>query len=384
MAINIGSVVNVGVDWAPIAAATRNFGALLIVGTAGVLSDNELVRSYTSLSALEQDFNQSTSEYQAAQIFFSQNPQPSIVYVGAWQSTETPTQCVSRLRQGTNAWYAVFFAVTEKSALTSAQINNISNFIEGCATPSLFLVNTQDDAVPSGSTTDVASTLPNNRRTIVMYSGQSAFAVCGLFGLFATVDYSGSNTIITAFGKQLQGVTADNLTDAQAKYLTQKKVNYYSQYNIGTAFVANGVTCYTPSTSGTTVNNASYYIDTVIGADALQNAIQVKVANFFMENNTVPYDPSGIALLKGQILQVCKQFVTNGWIARGQTWKLGSVGSLKTGSVLSQGYYLYFNKLSSVSQATIEARQAPPATLCVNVAGSIQSVTIDVYLGGSV
>lgn len=370
--LNINNEVNITVNWQQAGVSTRNFGALLIVGRAGVLSDSETTRVYQSISEVEQDFTTSTCEYQAAQAFFAQTPQPSIVYIGAWQTSETPQQCVARLRSASTDWYAIFFALdgsTNSPLLTPTQIQNVSNFIQAASTRSLFLVNTQDESVASGSTTDIASTTAQNFRTVWMYSSQSLYAAVALFGLFATVDYSGNDTVLTAAYKQLATITPDNLTFAQATALNNKNVNYYANFNDGGSYVLQGVT------------SNGLDISAVIGVDAFRNACQTSIVNYLSGQNVVPYDIVGISGIKSRLNQVGAQFVLCGLIGENKQWTMNSIGALRQGSILRSGYYFNFNKLTSMTTAQIQKGIAPYGYGCINLAGAIKSLSIGLYIG---
>ena len=373
--LSVNNIVQVNTTWQEATVQTRNFGALLIVGRAGVLSDTESLREYTSLQDVMADFSPTTCEYQAAEVFFAQSPQPRVVYIGAWQSAETPTQCFNRLRSASMAWYAIFFAVdgsTQSPLLTPAQLTNVSNAVQASNISSLFLVNTQENTVSSGSTTDSASTLPDNSRTIFMYSESSLYAVCGLFGKFATVDYTGTNTVKTAAFATLAGVNADDLTNAQAQSLTSKNVNYYAQYNVGSSFIMPSVTM------------SGQNIKAIIGIDAFVNDLQVTLINYLQqksETGFVPYDEEGISQLHGQLCKVGKDYVTNGLLAPNKQWTFSSVGALQSGSILKSGYYFYFSPLTDVTIEQIEAGQAPVCTACVNLGGEIKSITVNLYVG---
>ena len=353
--LSVNNIVQVNTTWQEATASTRNFGALLIVGRAGVLSDTESLREYTSLQDVMADFSQTTCEYQAAEVFFAQSPQPSVVYIGAWQSAETPTQCFNRLRSASMAWYAMFFAVdgsTQSPLLTSTQLANVSNAVEASSVSSL--------------------SLPDNSRTIFMYSESNLYAVCGLFGKFATVDYTGTNTVKTAAFATLAGVNADDLTNAQAQSLTSKNVNYYAQYNVGASFIMPSVTM------------SGQNIKAIIGIDAFVNDLQVTLINYLQqksETGFVPYDEEGISQLHGQLCKVGKDYVTNGLLAPNKQWTFSSVGALQRGSILKSGYYFYFNPLTDVTIEQIQAGQAPVCTACVNLAGEIKSITVNLYVG---
>lgn len=87
--LSVSDVVNVQVSLSPIAAATRSFGALLILGSSDVIDVNSRRRQYASLAAVGADFGTSAPEYAAAALFFSQKPQPTALYIGRWARTAT-------------------------------------------------------------------------------------------------------------------------------------------------------------------------------------------------------------------------------------------------------------------------------------------------------
>lgn len=89
LGLSVNDVVTVNVALQPQAAQQRNFGSLLIVGDSGVIDVASRFRLYTNLTDLGLDFGTSAPEYLAAQVFFSANPQPAQVYVGAWARTAT-------------------------------------------------------------------------------------------------------------------------------------------------------------------------------------------------------------------------------------------------------------------------------------------------------
>jgi hypothetical protein len=84
----ISDVVNVSVNLSPLAAAYRDFGALLILGsTPGVIDQTERLRAYSSLNGVAADFGTTAPEYLAANLFFSQSPKPNFCFVGRWLQT---------------------------------------------------------------------------------------------------------------------------------------------------------------------------------------------------------------------------------------------------------------------------------------------------------
>lgn len=89
-ALSMDRVVKGTINLSPKAAGRRNFGALLIVGASDVIDQSERLRPYTGISGVASDFGLTAPEYLAAELFFSQTPRPSILYIGRWIKNAAP------------------------------------------------------------------------------------------------------------------------------------------------------------------------------------------------------------------------------------------------------------------------------------------------------
>lgn len=89
LGLPVSDIVNVQVVLAPLAAQTRDFGSLLILGDSDVIDTTERLRLYTTLDAVADDFGTVAPEYKAAALYFGQTPQPSTLYLGKWARTAT-------------------------------------------------------------------------------------------------------------------------------------------------------------------------------------------------------------------------------------------------------------------------------------------------------
>lgn len=87
--LSVSDVVNVTWSLTPRAVGVRNFGALLVLGSSDVIDVSERMRVYSSITGVLADFSDNTEEYKAANLFFSQSPQPSVLYIGRWAKTAT-------------------------------------------------------------------------------------------------------------------------------------------------------------------------------------------------------------------------------------------------------------------------------------------------------
>jgi len=87
--LSVSDFVTVDVTLEPAAAQTRSFGAGVIVTDTALVDVTQRLRPYSSLTAIAQEAGTSAAVTKAATLFFSQEPQPSIIYVGRWARTAT-------------------------------------------------------------------------------------------------------------------------------------------------------------------------------------------------------------------------------------------------------------------------------------------------------
>jgi hypothetical protein len=85
--LSVSDVVNVQINMSPLATPLRNFGALCIAGPSPVIDVSERLRQYATLDGVATDFGSTSPEFLAADLFFSQSPQPAILYVGRFAQT---------------------------------------------------------------------------------------------------------------------------------------------------------------------------------------------------------------------------------------------------------------------------------------------------------
>ena len=87
--LNIGRLVRATVNLAPLAAARRGFGTLLVVGDSNVINGVDRLRTYVDLESVAEDFGTSAPEYLAASLYFGQSPRPNQLMIGRWLRTAT-------------------------------------------------------------------------------------------------------------------------------------------------------------------------------------------------------------------------------------------------------------------------------------------------------
>ncbi len=108
----VSRLIRTSVVLAPLAAQFANLKSLLILGDSNVIDVSERIRSYASLSDIASDYGTSAPEYLAAQLYFSQNPQPTQVFLGRWAQSATQGLIRGGILTATEQGLGNFTAVT--------------------------------------------------------------------------------------------------------------------------------------------------------------------------------------------------------------------------------------------------------------------------------
>ncbi|EPR0075239.1 DUF3383 family protein [Escherichia coli] len=371
----VSNVVNVDVIMSPVAATGRNFGALLILGTSTVIPVTERIRQYSAIEDIGDDFGVDSPEYEAATIFFSQSPKPTLVYIGRWAKTlaeeeagtvETLLQAVNACLQYTN-WYGL--AIADSADLVEADVISVAAAIEASSLSRILAVTTADvNVLVAGNTDNIGYKLKaaGYARTFWQYSSSSKYAAISAFGRAFTVNFTGSNTTITLKFKTEPGITYETLTTAQAAAIDAINGNVYVYYANDTAIIQQGV-----------MANGDFF-DERHGLDWLQNYVQTNLYNLLYTSATkIPQTDAGVTRLMTNVEASLDQAVNNGLIAPG-VWNGGPIGQIESGDTLTKGYYVYADAVANQAQSDREARKSPVIQAAIKLAGAIHYADVQI------
>jgi len=181
--------------------------------------------------------------------------------------------------------------------------------------------------------------------------------------------FDGSNTAQNMNLKQLVGITADpGIT--QTIFNTAQTV---------------GVDVYTEVAGRASVmsSGANAFFDQVYNLLWFVFGLEVAGFNALATTRTkVPQTELGIAALRNAYLGVCKQAVTNGYVAPG-TWnspdRFGDPEDFDR-NIQEYGFYVYSAPLSQQSQADRADRKAPLIQIAIKEAGAVNTTSVLVFI----
>ncbi|WP_047236646.1 DUF3383 domain-containing protein [Chromobacterium subtsugae] len=214
--LSVSDVVNVQIVMSPIAAAVRNFGAMLIVGSSPVIDTTERIRSYSGLTGVAGDYSMTSPEYQAAALYFGQTPQPSLLYLGRWAQTATSGILHGAALSAASQALVNFTAVAaggmsvsvdgKVQALAGINLNGATNLNGVAALITAALTGAVCTWNPSFSRFDITSASSGTKSVVLFASAPAAGTdISALLGLNAGQG-----------GTQVAGVAAESLASAVA------------------------------------------------------------------------------------------------------------------------------------------------------------------------
>lgn len=246
-----------------------------------------------------------------------------------------------------NAWYGIILCSN-----TDADILQLAAAVEPLV--KTFYAVTEDSAVATSSTTDIASVMKGKgyKRTALIYSPAS-------FNLGIEAAWVGGQLPQTPGSnnwayQSLDGISPDNISDAQRAILVGDPVAQIAGKNVNIYSTIGGVNI---TQMGTMIGGQ--YIDITIGIDWLQSTLQTNVFQALLQAAKIPYTDKGTTVLMSAVKAAIDQGVTNGLID-GQ-----SPITITAPSVLS------------VPSSQRAARVAPTISFSCRLAGAFNAVVVD-------
>lgn len=272
--------------------------------------------------------------FKAAEAFFRQDNAPEKVGVYCGSSTDLYSIRDENWRQ--------MIVVSERN-YSFEELVDLSNIIELWKKPKLLYGVCKDNSS--------VTRIKDNERTVLLYPTNEGKYTDTLFGP-ALVGATCTKPVgsITYKNVELKGVTPVDITKETLDALHEKNIN---------AFVTKAGRCVT--SEGKTASGE--YIDIVDAKDWLVLQIQYQLQQVLINNDKVPYDNNGIAMLETAVINILKDAHANGMIATNEDG---------TGA-----YSVNFAKRKETKKEDRAERRYVEGKFSFDLAGAIHTVTIN-------
>jgi hypothetical protein len=150
---------------------------------------------------------------------------------------------------------------------------------------------------------------------------------------------------------------------------------------------ANGIDVYpavgNPLNGVLLTSGINQFADQVYNQFWFKFQLQTSIFNFLAQTQSkIPQTELGMTALKNVCLAVCQQAVTNGFVAAGAWTSAVPFGNPQdfVRCIGDVGYYVYSQPVALQSPTARAARQAPPVSIALKMAGAIHTVTVNVQI----
>lgn len=255
----------------------------------------------------------------------------------------------------------------QKSYRDTADLIDAADWAEAQSAAILGVVTNNYDATDASVSTDIGSLFKaaGYRRSFVIYHDNAYYyPEVALLAYALHVDYRGINTTITTKFKDLFGIPTVPMDVTMLETLNGKNINTFTLVGQNSRTFRNGVQ-----------SNENWFIDDLINLDNFREYLQVSVYNVFLSNKKVPYNQSGVNLLRNAIVVVCDQFVKNGTLSERPSTPEEKADS---GYDVQPAYSVSFKDIFEMTAEDRAKRIGPPASITANLTGAIHSLDINV------
>lgn len=374
MTLSLSKDVDVTVNLSPRALPRNGFNIGMILGKTKVIDQATRIKAYADPDEmLEDGFALTDPLYLGAVQYFNQQDNLgaslSEIYIGAVCNTAEAEQpevyedyvtALKACREKSSAWYGF----TTCEVISDTDNEAIADAVETMEA-TIFLGVTKTDTAKTDVSTNIIAKLNAKKydRTLMVWHENELFG-CGLLGYAMGANTGLVNSAYSLKFKQITGQVASNLSTTEVNAIEKYYGNCYvtrasAQFEQGTAV------------SGT-------WFDEIINLDKLVNDIQLNVYDLLYSLPKEPQTEAGHAEIAGVIGQACEQARKIGFIGENLKWRRTSILDLQKGDVLPTGYLIQWEDVNDQADADRDARKAQPFYVCINLAGAIHSLVIQV------
>ncbi|MBR2800363.1 MAG: DUF3383 family protein [Oscillospiraceae bacterium] len=338
----------------------------LILGSSDVISATDRIKAYTSLeSVLEGGFAATTPEYRAAEVYFAQDPAPAKLYIGriagSGQDAESATTALEACMEKAGDFYGVYVCT-----VSDAEILAINTLLENENRGMLYYAATGTYAAATGANGILAKAHDTESRRLFGVFADDALTACAVMGRMAGLSRAHKNGSFSLCYKSLNGISPVSVTEEELTAI--KALN-------GNAYVLRGYSYQSLEQAATA---SGLRADEVMYLDAIRAEIQQAVFGLMANNDVrLPQNDQTNALFISAITGVLERFYVRQILGTG-VWKGASVAGLNTGDSLDKGYYVHVDSFNNQSAEDRAERKGMPITVCLCLAGSVESVEITV------
>ncbi len=366
--LSIDTIARVVVNASRSAAVPSSFDTGLMLIKDANYSAAKRLKAYNSAAEaaaglIADGFSASTEAYKAAIKYFAQSPAPGKLLVSCYPSSETPAQALAAVLDVTSDFYGVCLGAQETDANILALDLAVSAQEKPCV---LFLplTGTPASVAAENSLLDTLFSR-SSKRAVATYAAALSDAAAVMGCAMGLQLASGASSFALCY-KTLQGVTPSELTQTQIDAIQAKNGNVFVTRSYSFHLLEKGTT---PS---------GYRYDEVLYMDMIAADLQAAAVSLLADNTgKMPQTDDSTAMFVNRFSGILAGY-TDRRVLASAAWRGPAVGSLQPGDVVENGFQLWADSYDTQSEADRQAHKAMPIQVALTLAGSLESVVINV------
>ncbi len=366
--LSISTIARVVVNASRTVTVPSSFDTGLILVKDSNYAAAKRLRTYASSAEaaaglVADGFNSSTEAYKAAVKYFAQSPAPGKLLVSHFPTSESPAQALAVLLDMTADFYGVMVGYTE----TDANLLSLDTAISAMEKPCVLflpLTGTPASVVASGSLLDSLH-VRGTKRVVATYAAALSDAAA-VMGCAMGLQLANAASAFALCYKTMQGVTPSDLSQTQIDSIQALGGNVYVTRGYSFRLLEKGTT---PS---------GYRYDEVLYMDMIAADLQAAAVSLLADNTgKMPQTDDSTAMFINRFSGILAGY-TDRKVLASAAWRGPVTGPLQTGDIVENGFLLWADSYDSQSDADRQAHKAMPIQVALTLAGSLESVVINV------
>lgn len=306
-------------------------------------------------------FTTESPEYMAASAYFGQYPTATYVYVAKRGEDETLINAIAAVYNEVGDFWGIFAC-----GITAAEVETVNEYLTGEERG--FLYFTVEDAETAKSASGVFQKLFDaNARRAAGLVHTNPYAAAAWMGRICGLQHKyGAESSFSACYKDLTGIATVDMSAADVKAI--EDIN-------GNVYITRG---YSHDVLEHAATGCGLRVDEIMYLDLMKDDLRDAALNMIIkEEGRLAQDDTTSTAFINVLNRVLDSYSTRGILAT-NTWNGNDVGTITTGTQIPGGYVVYIPSYSTQSIVDREAHKAMPITICVCLAGTVESVEINV------
>ena len=366
--LSISTIARVIVNAARTVAPPTSFDTGLMLIKDSSYTAAKRLKTYDSaaeaIAGLVADgFGDTSEPYKAAVKYFAQSPAPGRLLVSCHPASESPADALAAVLDITSDFYGICLGAT----VTDAQILDLEAAVSAMEKPCMLflpLIGTASAVVAENSLLDTLFSR-SSRRCVCTFAAALSDAAA-VMGCAMGLQAANAASSFALCYKTLQGIVPSDLTQSQIDAIQEKNGNVFVTRNYSYHLLEKGST-----PSGLRCDEV-LYMD-MIAADLQSAAVSLLADN----TGKLPQTDDSTAMFINSFSGILAGYTARNILASAE-WRGSAIGSIQPGDVLENGYMLWADTYDNQSEADRAAHKAVPIQVALTLAGSLESVVINV------